>query len=83
MNARRSLNQGSAVLTLCPECGHEGITMVVDKTTDVCAKCDWPVDVYEDGTIVDSPLAEVRGVVRNGVHRGFCCIRNEVRTRHG
>ena len=35
--------------------------LVSGKGTSVCRNCRWPVDVYEDGTIKDSPLAECRG----------------------
>ncbi len=43
---------------MCPECGGYQNEQVREKTTSVCRNCHWPVDVWEDGTIKDSPLAE-------------------------
>lgn len=57
-------DDGVRVNVMCPECGVYKIEMIVGKSTSVCRNCKYPVDVYENGLQVESPLADCRGVVR-------------------
>lgn len=72
---------GTDVEVMCPRCGAYQIERVREKTTSVCRAgvCNFPVDVYEDGTHVASPLALCRGDVTSNTV-AFEWFRPSVRT---
>lgn len=73
--------KGKIVNVMCPRCGAYQQERVVEKTTSVCRSgdCRFPVDVYEDGTHVASPLALCRGEVEHD-WRGLGLRRPSLRT---